>query len=156
MLVPQLIGDKSLVTDYAFKLDIASETYNRVKLVRPNKETGRADTFMHEDTSTQKKWGLLQYYDKVDENLNNAQIDQMCEAYLKYYNRMGQTVQIDALGIPGLRAGNIIPVKISEVEPLSYNRLLLAEKVKHSYKGEAHEMSIDVKNFEQLDIGTWI
>lgn len=156
MLVPQMIGDRSLVTDYTYTQDIASDTYNRVKLVRPNKETGRADTFVHEDTSTQKKWGLLQYYDSVDENLNDAQIDAMCSAYLKYYNRMVQTVSIDALGIPGLRAGNIIPVRIGEVSALSANRLLLAERVKHEYDGDAHEMTIDVKDFEQLGGATWI
>jgi hypothetical protein len=156
MLVPQMIGDGSLVTDYSYTQDIANDTYNRVKLVRPNKETGRTDAFVYEDTSTQGKWGLLQYYEKVDENLNDAQIDAMCQAYLKYYNRMVQSVSIDALGVTGLRAGNIIPVRISEVDTLSVNRLLLAERVTHSYQGEAHDMSIEVKNFDQIGGVTWI
>lgn len=155
MLVPQLLGNGSLVTDYTYSRDIASDTYNRVKLVRPNKETGRTDAFIHEDTDTQKKWGILQYYDKVDENLNDAQIDALCANYLKYYNRIVQEVSIDALGIAGLRAGNIVPVRISEVEDLSYNRLLLAEKVSHTYSGQAHTMQIDVKNFEQLGEALW-
>lgn len=155
MLVPQLLGNGSLVTDYTYTRDIASDTYNRVKLVRPNKDTGRTDAFIHEDTDTQKKWGILQYYDKVDENLNDAQIDALCANYLKYYNRIVQEVSIDALGIAGLRAGNIVPVRIAEVEELSMNRLLLAEKVVHTYRGQAHEMSIDVKNFEQLGAALW-
>ena len=154
MMVPQLLGNGSLVTDYTYTRDMASDTYNRVKLVRPNKETGRTDAFVHEDTDTIKKWGLLQYYDKVDENLNDAQIEEMCAKYLQYYNRLTQTVDIEALGVPGLRAGNIVPVRIYEVETLSQNRLLLAEKVTHDYKGEAHTMKISVKNFEQLG-GTW-
>lgn len=156
MLVTSMIGNRSLLTDYTYTRDMASETYNRVKLVRPNKTTGRADTFVHEDTDTIKKWGLLQYYDSVDENLNDAQIDDMCKKYLQYYNRLVQTVSIEALGITGLRAGNIIPVRINEVEDLSKNRLLLAEKVSHKYEGDAHTMKIDVKNFEQLGGASWI
>lgn len=156
MLVRSLIGNDSLVTDYKYTRDIASETYNRVKLVRPNKETGRMDAFVHEDTDTQRTWGLLQYYDSVDENLNDAQIDAMCQMYLQYYNRVVQSAKITAMGIPGLRAGNVIPVKITQVQELSMNRLLLAEKVTHKYDGGAHTMDIEVKNFEQLGGETWI
>lgn len=150
MMVTSMLGNGSLLTDYTYTRDMASETYNRVKLARPNKETGRTDVFLHEDTDTIAKWGLLQYYDKVDQNLNDAQIDQLCAKYLQYYNRLVQTVSMTALGVPGLRAGNIVPVRIYEVETLSQNRLLLAEKVVHEYKGEAHTMKVDVRNFEQL------
>ena len=157
MLVNALLGNDSLVTDYTYKRDIASETYNRVKLVRPNKDTGRMDAFVHEDTDTQRTWGLLQYYDTVDENLNDAQIDAMCAMYLEYYNRVLQSAKISAMGIPGLRAGNVIPVRITQVQELSMNRLLLAEKVAHKYEGgSAHTMEIEVKNFEQLGGASWI
>lgn len=156
MLVNSMIGNNSMLTNYEYTRDMSSDTYNRIKLARPNKETGRTDIYVHEDTETQKKWGLLQYYDKVDKNLNDAQIDALCEAYLEYYNRLVQTVSIDAIGIPGLRAGNVVPIRISQVETLSQNRLLIAEKVTHKYSGSnVHTMSIDVKNFEQLGGASW-
>ena len=107
--------------------------------------------YIHEDTDSIKKWGLLQYYDKVDKNQNEAQIDQLCEAYLKYYNRVLQTLTIEAIGITGIRAGMIIPVLIRDIEELSFNRVLLVEKVTHSYEGSNyHTMSLEVKSFEQL------
>ena len=145
-----LLGDGSLVTDYTYKRDIDSDTYNRVKLVRPNKDTGRADTYVHEDTETIGKWGLLQYYDQVDENLNEAQIDQMCAQYLQYYNRVLQTLTIEAIGVLGLRAGMIIPVRFGDINDLSVSRLLLAEKVTHTFEADDHTMSIEVKDFGQL------
>lgn len=150
MYTTTVLGDRSLITDYTYRRDIDSDTYNRVKLVRPNKETGRADTYLMEDTETIGKWGLLQYYDQVDENLNEAQIEQMCQAYLQYYNRVLQTLTIDALGVPGIRAGMIIPVQIGVIRELSVLRLLLAEKVTHTFKGEDHTMTIEVKDFGQL------
>ena len=145
-----MVGDSSLVTDYTYKRDIDSDTYNRVKLVRKNEKSGRTDVYVHEDTDTIKKWGLLQYYDEVDENLNEAQIDQMCEAYLQYYNRVLQTLKLEAIGVPEIRAGMILPVQVGDIEDLAISRLLLAEKVTQKWEGEDHTMQIEVKSFEQL------
>nr|WP_147353663.1 hypothetical protein [Clostridium sp. AF37-5AT] len=145
-----MIGDNSLATDYTYKRDIDSDTYNRVKLVRKNEKSGRTDVYVHEDTDNIKKWGLLQYYDEVDEKLNEAQIDAMCKAYLEYYNRVLQTLKLEAIGIPELRAGMILPVKIGDIEDLAISRLLLAEKVTQKWEGENHTMQIEVKSFEQL------
>ena len=153
MYTQTLIGDSSLVTDYTYTRDIDSDTYNRIKLVRPNSNTGRTDVYMHEDTDHMAQWGLLQYYDEVDENLNEAQIDELCANYLTYYNRVLQTISIDALGVPGIRAGMIIPVKISAVKDLATQRLLIAESVTHNFESDDHTMSIEVKNFEQFGGG---
>ena len=153
MFVSTKLGDGSLVTDYTYKRDIDSDTYNRIKLVRPNQETGRTDVYLYEDTETIAKWGLLQYYDEVDENMNEAQIDELCQMYLKYYNRVVQTISIDSIGAAGMRAGVILPVSISAVNDLSATRLLLTEKITHKFEADDHTMSVEVKNFEQLGGG---
>lgn len=153
MFVSTKLGDGSLVTDYTYKRDIDSDTYNRIKLVRPNQETGRTDVYLYEDTETIAKWGLLQYYDEVDENMNEAQIDELCQMYLKYYNRVVQTISIDSIGVAGVRAGVILPVSISAVNDLSATRLLLTEKITHKFEADDHTMSVEVKNFEQLGGG---
>lgn len=150
LYVNTLIGDGSLVTDYTYKRDIDSDTYNRIKLVRANSDTGKADVYTHEDTDTIAQWGLLQYYDEVDENMNEAQIDQMCQAYLEYYNRVLQTVTIDAMGVIGVRAGTILPIRIGNIVDLQVSRLLLAEKVTHNFENDVHTMSVEVKDFQQL------
>ena len=151
MFVTTVVGDRSLATEYTYSRDIDSDTYNRVKLVRPNSETGKADTYIYEDSETISKWGLLQYYDEVDENLNEAQIDQMCQQYLQYYNRVVQTLTMDdVIGVPGIRAGTIVPVRISRIQDLSMSRLVLTEKVVHSFEADDHVMSIEFKDFQQL------
>ena len=125
-------------------------TYNRIKLVKKNEQSGRTDVYLHEDTETIRKWGVLQYYSQINENLNEAQIDELCSLYLKYYNRVLQTLTLEALGVPAIRAGSIIPVRIEAVPELSVTRLLLAEKVTHNFKGDDHTMSIEVRSFDQL------
>jgi len=150
MYVNTLLGDASLVTDYTYKRDIDANTYNRIKLVRANSQTGRADVYMHEDRDTIKKWGLLQYYDQVDENMNEAQIDQMCAQYLQYYNRVIQTITLETIGVPQIRAGMIVPVRIGAVGDLKTTRLLLTEKVTHKFEQDVHTMRVEVKDFSKL------
>lgn len=150
LVTTSLVGDGSLATDFSYERDIDSDTYNRIKLVRPNEEKGVTEVYLYEDTDTIGQWGLLQYYDEVDENMNTAQIEQMAQAYLTYYNRVKQTVKIDSIGIPGLRAGMIVPVQLGMVDSLSVSRLLLAEKVDHSIEDGQHTMTIEVEDFQRL------
>ena len=150
MYLPTLIGDGSMLTGYKYKRDIDKQTYNRVKLVRPNKESGLTDVYEYEDTETIKKWGLLQYYDKVDENLNEAQIMERAQQYLLYYNRVLQSFTQDAIGVPGIRAGTIIPVRVGAVESLSRTRMLICEKVTHKLEADDHTMQIEVRDFSNM------
>lgn len=146
----KLIGDASLLTDYTYTEDIDSETYNRVKLVKKNEKSGKTDAYVFQDSDTINKWGLLQYYDEITEDLNKAQIKNLCKQYLKYYNRILKTVKIDAIGIPELRAGMVVPIRIKNIGDLQKVALLITEKVTHTFEGGDHTMSIEVKNFKNL------
>ena len=146
----KLIGDASLLTDYTYTEDIDSETYNRVKLVKKNEKSGRTDAYVFQDSDTINKWGLLQYYDEITEDLNKAQIKNLCKQYLRYYNRILKTVKIDAIGIPELRAGMVVPIRIKNIGDLQKVTLLITEKVTHTFEGGDHTMSIEVKDFKNL------
>jgi hypothetical protein len=55
--VPEFyIGDKSLMTEYDYSLDIDSNTYNRIKLYRNNQETGKREVFMAQDSANIARW----------------------------------------------------------------------------------------------------
>ena len=60
------------------------------------------------------------------------------------------SLKLEAIGVPGIRAGMILPVKFKDIEVLAGSRLLLAEKVTHKWDGEFHTMDIEVKSFEQF------
>lgn len=141
-----LIGNGSIITDYTYKSDIDSDTYNQVKLVRPNKETGQGDTYNFSDSTTIKKWGLLQKYVKVDENLNEAQINEQGNIMMAYYDRVLKTISIDGVGgVPGLRAGAMAMFKIKDVPELTGGLFLLLDKVKHTFSNGEHTMSLEAK-----------
>lgn len=140
-----VIGNGSLLTDYTFKSDIDSDTYNQVKLVRPNKETGKGDTYVFKDSETIKKWGLLQKYEKVDENLNEAQINEQGTTMMAYYDRVLKSLTVEAMGVPGLRAGAMSQFMIKDIAELSGGYVLLLEKVSHKYSNDSHTMKVEAR-----------
>lgn len=145
MLSAEIIGNRSLLTDYTFKSDIDSDTYNQIKLVRPNKETGQGDVYIFNDSSTISKWGLLQKYEKVDENLNEAQISEQGNIMMAYYDRVLKDVSVDCIGIPGLRAGGMVTLKIRDIPELRSGYRLLLDKVKHKFSNGEHTMSFEAR-----------
>ena len=139
-----VIGNESLLTDYTFKSDIDSDTYNQVKLARPNKETGQADIYLFKDSETIKKWGLLQLYKKVDENLNEAQINQQGNIMMAYYDRVLKTISVSGVGgVVGLRAGAMSPFQILDIPELKNGYYLILEKVKHKFENDDHTMDVE-------------
>lgn len=138
-----LIGDRSLLTEYEYKTDIDSQTYNSVKLARPNEETGRADVVIAQDSGNIGQWGLLQLYQTVDGDVNEAQMKAQASASLTYYNRRMRTLSVDALGVPGLRAGQMLLMKVAGLGDINLDQYVLLEKVSHTWENDTHTMRFE-------------
>lgn len=143
MISNVLIGDMSLLTDYTYKTDIDSQTYNSVKLARPNEETGRADVVIAQDSANIAQWGLLQLYQTVDGDVNTAQMQAQAEATLQYYNRRLRTLSVETLGVPGLRAGQMVLMKVQGLGDINLDQYVLLEKVTHTWENEQHTMTFE-------------
>ena len=58
---------------------------------------------------------------------------------------------LDRCSIPATSwSAAVLPVRIGAVGDLAVTRLLLAEKVTHTFEGEDHTMKIEVRSFDQL------
>lgn len=152
MIAPYIIGEKSLLLDYQYKTDIDEQTYNYIKLARPNEKTGMADVFGAKDSKTIDEWGLLQLYQQVDGTLNDAQVKAQAEASLECYNRRLRTLSFTSLGIP-LRAGQMLLMKIPGMGDINLDQYCLVERVTHTFQysdtfeGYDHEMSVELRGF---------
>jgi hypothetical protein len=142
MAIDLILGDGSLVYGYSLKRDIDSDTYNRVKLVKDNKKTGERDAYILQDSLTIAKWGRLQYYLKVDEGLNDAQITAMMKRIMELKNREQRRFTLEAIGYLGMRAGVKLQVTIKELEIDQY---YLVEECTHRFNGDEHTMSLELK-----------
>lgn len=144
MVIDLILGDESLVFDYRVKRSIDEDTYNRVKLVQDNKTTGKRNAFIAQDSANIAKWGRLQYYQKVDDKLNEAQIAAMLQRFLELKNREKQTFTLDCIGFIGMRAG--IKVQVT-IEKIGINQFFLVEDCKHRFIGNDHTMQLEMKVF---------
>lgn len=142
MVSSVVIGDQSLLTDYTYQTDIDEQTYNSIKLARSNEDTGRADVFVAQDSVNISRWGLLQLYQTVDGDVNDAQVKAQAQASLEYYNKAMRTLKISSLGVPGLRAGQMVLVKIPGLDG-DLNQYVLLEKVTHTWENGAHTMEFE-------------
>lgn len=143
MISNVMIGERSLLTEYEYKTDIDEQTYNSVKLARPNEKTGRWEVVIVEDSANIGQWGLLQLYQTVDGDVNDAQMKAQAEASLAYYNRRMRTVKVNALGVPGLRAGQMVLMKVPGLGDINLDQYVLLEKVTHTWENDVHTMEFE-------------
>lgn len=144
MMLDIVIGDQSLMTGFTFEKSIDKDTYNRIKLVRDNKKTGKRDVHIAQDSANIAKWGRLQHYQKVDENMNDAQIKKLLDQLAKSKNMETKTLKLEALGDPSVRAGCYLHV---EIEELAINQLYLVEECSHKFSGDDYTLSVELKVF---------
>lgn len=142
MLVDFYVGDQSLMHGFSYKQSIDSDTYNRVKLYQDNEETGRREVYVAQDSANIAKWGLLQLYQSVDENMNKAQISQMLNTLIAVKNRETKELKLDCIGDIRIRAGCYVPVKIEEY---GINEPFVIDECTHSWDGNNHQMQIALK-----------
>ena len=143
MISPVVIGERSLLGEYSYKTDIDEQTYNSIKLERPNENTGRADVFIAQDSGTIAQWGLLQLYQTVDGAVNDAQIKAQAAASLEYYNRRMRTLKVSSLGVPGLRAGQMVLMQVPGLGDINLDQYVLLERVAHTWENDLHTMEFE-------------
>lgn len=141
-----MLGDSHGVTDFTFESSIDDDTYNQIKLYRDNEQTGKREIFIVNDTinggQNLRAWGILQLYEKVDENLNTAQIEQKARGMLKLYNSPKRSLKLEVLGVPKMCAGSIFECSIKGLDGVPLRSSLLVTKCTHKINAGKHTMSL--------------
>lgn len=136
-----ILIDESTGQSYTYSSSIDSATYNQIKLAYENKEKGTIDTYIAKSTKNINKWGLLQYFEKID----TPKIAKMkAKVLLKMYNRQTRTLSIsDASGDYRVRAGCLVPV-IMDLYDTKVSSYLIVDKVVHKFDNCVHTMDLDL------------
>ena len=77
--------------------------------------------------------------------MNPAQIRQQAETMLTYYDELKRTLSIDCLGVPGLRAGQMVFLNLPNLGDISLSKYVLLESVEHTFENDVHTMSIETR-----------
>lgn len=138
-----VIGDASNCTGFDFTQSIDDDTYNQIKLAYDNKETKKREVYIAKDTSKIARWGLLQYYDKVSNNMNHSQIVDKANTLLKTKNREQLKLKLDSIGIETIKAGSGVFVKLDKINDVDINNYFVVDSAKHIFD-KAYTMSLDL------------
>lgn len=136
------IGEDSLLFDFDYKKSIDQETYNRIKLVHDNKKTGKREVYIAQDSVNIAKWGRLQDFQKVDENMTEVQIKDLLGRLIKLRNRETKTLSVDCLGNWKVRAGCFVMIYI---EKIGIKQYFMVDECSHKWDSGVHTMSLTLK-----------
>ena len=131
--------------NFDYKSSIDEQTYNQIKLIYENKDTGKREVYITKDSSKINEWGILQYFEKLQ---NNTNAKAKADALLQLYNKKTRKLTIkNALGDIRVRGGSLIIVQM-DLGDIKIQNFMLVEKVKHTFKNGEHFMDLTLKGGE--------
>lgn len=137
-----LLIDEETAENFQYSSSIDGETYNKIKLSYENKESGKRDIYITQDSRNINQWGVLQYYESVDDSAN---VKAKADALLKLYNNKKRSLTIsNAFGDVSVRAGSSIPVHLV-LGDVAVQNYMVVEKVTHTFDMDTHMMDLTLK-----------
>lgn len=137
-----IIIDEETAQNYDYQSSIDTDTYNKIKLVYDNKKTGKREVFVAQDSNNMNKWGVLQFFDTIDEKTNGAM---KANSLLKLYNEKTRSLEIKkAIGDVRVRGGSLVIVNL-DLGDVKLQNFMLVEKAKHTFKNGEHFMDLSLR-----------
>lgn len=141
MLLPIWI-DENTAQEYSYASSIDNEVYDRVKLAYDNGETGEREIYVTNDTASQGRWGVLQYYAKLDSALSSADMQTKAKVLLDYYNVKQRELSIKKVfGDVRARAGASVAVGMG-LGDINISNYMCIEKARHTFSFGLHTMDL--------------
>lgn len=129
--------------DYTSSID--TDTYDRIKLLYENEDTGKREVYIAQDGANMNRWGVLQYTDTLSKGENGQA---KADALLKLYNKRTRTLKIaNAFGDVRVRGGSIIAVAL-DLGDVELKSFMLVEKAVHTFGSDEHFMELKLRGGE--------
>lgn len=141
-----IIGDRSLLLDYDYSVDIDSNTYNDIIVLSETKKDDEkgldSDNIKYaEKSETVAKWGSLRKIINIKDGATQEEIINVSRLMLDVYNKPTKTMKLNCLGQPGLYAGNAFILFLSDLGFMGYVYIISAT---HNYEAGVHTMELQV------------
>ena len=140
-----ILIDEDTGENFDYTSSIDGETYNKIKLVYNNEKTGKREIYIAQDGSHINQWGVLQYFETIDEKVNGRA---KADALLSLYNQKTRNLTIKgAFGDVRVRAGTLVAVSLNLGDIIA-NSFLLVEQAKHTFSESLHKMDLTLRGGE--------
>lgn len=140
-----LVIDEETGENYDYTSSIDDNTYNKIKLTYDNDKTGKREVYIAQDSSNINKWGILQFFDTLQESENGKV---KADALLALYNKKTRNLKVtNAIGDTRVRAGSMLVVNL-DLGDIKLKNFMLVEKVTHTFKENEHWMDLTLRGGE--------
>ena len=149
-----VLTDDTNITAFNYSSSIDKNTFNTIKLYKDNKTTGQREFFVSKDAKTIGKWGVLQHFEKLDDNFNVAQAQKLANDILAQKNKITETLNVtvqniyDTNKLETLRAGNFVYVVLKALSSGDFSKYCLIEKCTHNFSDNNHTISLELNGGE--------
>lgn len=134
-----LVIDEETGENFDYTSTIDENTYNKIKLIYDNNKTGKREVYIAQDGENINNWGILQYFEKINENTNGQA---KADALLQLYNTHQRKLKItNAIGDVRVRGGSCIIVQMF-LGDMKVQNFMVVDKVKHTFKNGEHFMDL--------------
>jgi len=135
-----ILIDEETGENFDYTSSIDDSTYNRIKLSRENDDTGKRDIYIAQDGAHINAWGILQYFDTLQDGENG---EAKANALLTLYNVKTRKLKITkAFGDVRVRAGTM-PVINLALGDITVKNHLLVEKAVHTFNESEYWMDLN-------------
>lgn len=142
-----LLIDDQTGEDFNYTSSIDGETYNKIKLSYENEKTGKREIYVSQDSSTMNSWGVLQYFETIEETTNGKI---KADSLLSLYNRKTRNLSVsNAFGDIRVRGGSSVKVSLN-LGDVTVQTYMIVETVKHTFKENEHLMDLTLKGGDFL------
>lgn len=127
--------------DFDYTSTIDGETYNKIKLTYDNDETGKREVYIAQNSKHMNDWGVLQYYESLQNSLGAAE---KADALLKYYDLKTRSLTVNGVfGDLSARAGTSVGVHLNLGDIITQNYMMI-ESATHTFDNAGHRMDLQL------------
>lgn len=132
--------------DYNYSTSI-SDTATRVKLISGDDD--KTVTAVVSDAAGQKKYGVLQHFERVNEELSQSQLTSRGKSILKQKKGIQRSLDVDALGIDEIISG--MPVYVIEKD-IGVKGTYYVDADTHFFMGDYHDMKLSLLEKNEMAV----
>lgn len=139
--------NKDTAENFDYSTSIDNETYNRILLVTKSSGDGAGVPTVAQDTKTMGQWGVLQYYEELQ---NGENASAKAKALLKLHNKVFRSLSIKGhLGDIRIRGGVGVYLDLNLGDMHAKQRMLV-EKATHTFDNGHHHMDLTLQGNEEF------
>lgn len=145
-----IVIDKNNIGDYSYCSSINDDTYNKIKLLQKDDRKGYEKIVEEKSEDSFKKWGVLQYYEKV--GTDEVNLNEKAKKLLKKHNRKRRTFSLSkVVGDLSIRSGSCVKVVLS-LGDILIDEFMVVTGCTHNFATDEHFMDLKVKSLSKEGI----